>query len=449
MTRSTLTEIQGRVGISLFWRTFILMAAMLWGCILAWQQTYRAMEFEPRALQSARQVASLVNLSRASLAHADPIARVSLIKTLVDEEDVRIAVRETSDSYQPYNQDALGRRISAEVVSRLGNGTIVARQVNGFDGLWVGFKMGDENFWLLTDPNRVGAVESITWLVWLGIAAVLSLAGAALLTGLVNRPLKQLQIAASHLREGDFAASHLDEDVATNEIREVNIGFNRMAEQLGQAEQDRALMLAGISHDLRTPLARLRLETEMSVSDETARENMAADIEQVTAIIDKFLDYARAETVKPERVNLNDCVAQAVTACTKKQAPLRVNVQIPPDTSVMGDAVELRRIMTNLLENAIRYGRGPNGIAEVDITTKLQAPWVLIKVRDHGPGVEEALLPRLTQPFFRGDTARTAATGSGLGLAIVNRTIGRMGGRFALTNDDAGGLAAHLKLQKG
>ena len=108
----------GRLGISLFWRTFFFMALLLLGCIVAWLQTWRALEFEPRALQSARQVASLVNLSRAALAHADAIARVSLIKTLVDEEDLLISVRESADSYLPYDQDALGRRISAELGAR-------------------------------------------------------------------------------------------------------------------------------------------------------------------------------------------------------------------------------------------------------------------------------------------------------------------------------------------
>jgi two-component system, OmpR family, osmolarity sensor histidine kinase EnvZ len=443
-TRSSREPTPAR-GITLFWRTFIYMALMLLACIVAWLQTYRALEFEPRAIQSARQVASLVNLSRAALVHADPIARISLVKTLGEEEDVRIAVRERQDSYEPYDQDALGRRISAELLSNLGKGTIVARKVNGEEGLWVGFTIGQENFWLLTDPNRVGAVERTTWLVWLGIAVALSLLGAALMARLINLPLKRLQVAAHHVREGNFQASHLDEEVPTREIREVNIGFNRMAEQLGQAEQDRALMLAGISHDLRTPLARLRLETEMSVADPTAREHMAADIDQVNAIIDKFLDYARAENLVPERVSLNTAVDQAVKALAGARE-LRVKVNIPPLTAVYGDAVELQRVFANLLENAMRYGRGADGIADVEIAAKAQAPWILVKVKDHGKGVDPALLPRLTQPFFRGDSARTAATGSGLGLAIVNKTVSRMGGRLTLANSSSGGLAAHIKL---
>lgn len=434
--------------ISLFWRNWFALALILLGCMLAWLQSYRALEFEPRALQSARQVASLVNLSRAALRHVDSIARVSLMKSLLDEEEVQIAVREPGDSYQPYDQDAFGRRISAELTQLLGRGTLVARQVNGREGLWVGFRIGREQFWLLTDPKRVGAVERGTWLVWLGIAALLSLLGAALLARLVNLPLKRLQTAAAQVREGDFDAVRLDETVATHEIREVNIGFNRMARQLGQAEQDRVLMLAGISHDLRTPLARLRLEVELSVADETARGHMVEDIEQVDATINKFMDYARPLPVQRERIDLAGCVNDAVRACGPR-SPLQVSVRIAADTQVLGDAVELRRVFSNLLENALRYARGPDGTARVEVDAELQAQQVRVTLRDHGPGVSAQQLPHLTQPFFRGDAARTTASGSGLGLAIVNKAVARMGGQLVLRNHPQGGLIAELTLLRG
>src|SRR5690606_21469453 len=99
---------------------------LLLGCIIAWLQTFRALEFEPRSLQSAQQLASLVNLSRAALVHSDSIARVSLMKTLADEERVRIAPREPSDSYRPYDSDSLSRRISELLKAQLGAGTLVA-----------------------------------------------------------------------------------------------------------------------------------------------------------------------------------------------------------------------------------------------------------------------------------------------------------------------------------
>ncbi|MEN9383054.1 MAG: hypothetical protein RL323_197 [Pseudomonadota bacterium] len=434
-------------GVSLFWRTFILLSVLLLGSITGWVQAFRTLEFEPRALQSAQQLASLVNLSRAALTHADAIARVSLIRTLADEENLRIANHEPSDTYTLYDNDDLGRRVSQLLQSQLGKGTVVAREVNGFKGLWLGFQLENNNYWLLVDPKRIGALDTTTWVVWLGIGLAMSLLGAAGVARLINRPLKQLSYAASKVREGNFQASHLNEDVATSEIREVNIGFNRMAEQLGQADQDRALMLAGISHDLRTPLARLRLEAEMSVPDEQARAHMAADIEQVTAIIDKFLDYARADSVSLEPVDVKEALQFAAQALGSKR-PLKLRLDLPEKLLVMGDRVELQRVFTNLLENALRYGKSPNGMAEVDVAAKVSSPWVLVRVRDHGPGVDESVLHRLTQPFFRGDAARTAANGSGLGLAIVSRTVGRLGGRFELANSKSGGLSAHIKLLK-
>jgi two-component system, OmpR family, osmolarity sensor histidine kinase EnvZ len=441
-------EMRPTRGVSLFWRTFFFLALLLIGCIVAWLQTFRALEYEPRALQSANQLASLVNLSRAALVHSDAIARVSLIKTLASEEGLRIAPREPTDTFRLYNIDALSRNVAERLSARLGPDTLVAREVNGTPGLWIGFTIDGDPYWLLTDPSRIGPVAGTTWLIWLGTAALLSLAGAALIARLINRPLKKLSFAAGRVREGDFNASQLSEAVATSEIREVNIGFNRMAQRLSKIEQDRALMLAGISHDLRTPLARLRLETEMSVGDSQAREHMAADIDQVNAIIDKFLDYARPDHLKPERVNLNQIVDAAIFA-TGQDPNTHITTSIPLGTVVLGDAVELQRVFTNLIENAMRYGRNAEtGVARIDIAAKAKDDAVLVKLRDHGQGVNPEQLEQLTQPFFRGDVSRTAATGTGLGLAIVDRAIARMGGRFALANSSTGGLAAHMKLVK-
>jgi two-component system, OmpR family, osmolarity sensor histidine kinase EnvZ len=441
-------EIPRPHGISLFWRTFFFLSLLLLGCILAWLQTFRALEFEPRTLQSAQQLGSLVNLSRAALKNADAIGRVALVKTLADEEGVKVLPREPKDQFKPYDQDALSRRVSEELTKRMGPGTLVAREVNGTDGLWVGFNIDADRYWLQADPARISVVAGTTWLVWLSIAVLLSLAGAALIARLINRPLKNLSFAASRVREGDFGASHLDEGVATSEIREVNIGFNRMAQRLSKVEQERALMLAGISHDLRTPLARLRLETEMSVADEQAKTHMAADIEQVNAIIDKFLDYARADHLSTNRISLNAAVDAAVFALEHNEH-LSVKLDLPDELMVIGDAVELQRVFANLLENAIRYGRTPGtDKADVEIGARVKDKTVLIKFRDRGPGVDPEQLTRLTQPFFRGDTARTSASGAGLGLAIVEKTIARMGGEFALANTGTGGLAAHIKLQR-
>lgn len=440
-------EAGARVGLSLFWRTFFLLALLLFGSILAWLQTLRALEFEPRAIQTAQQIASLVNLSRAALIHADAIHRVSLIKTMTDQEGVRIVPREPHDTYEPFDTDALGQHIAQELQSRLGPGTVVANSVNREEGLWVGFTIDDDNYWMLTDRARFNRTAGRTWLIWLMTAAALSLTGAALIASRINQPLKQLSFAASRVRNGDFEASHLDETVVTSEIRAVNVGFNRMARTLAQIEQDRAIMLAGISHDLRTPLARLRLETELSVSHAEARSHMVADIAQIDAIIDKFLEYARPGCVTLGTVALR----QVIETCLynlRNRSDIRVKLDLKPDLLVLADAVELGRVITNLLENAARYGKSADtGVAWVDLSARTHDKWMLLKVRDHGPGVSDEQLAMLTKPFFRGETARTAANGAGLGLAIVEKTISRMGGTFMLSNVPSGGLAAYIKLQ--
>ncbi len=436
-------------GVSLFWRTFFFLSLLLLISSVTWLQSFRALESEPRALQNAQQIASLVNLSRAGLRYSDAIARISLIKTLNEEEGVRISPRKASDRYVLLGQDALSERITQALYNRMGPGTVVARSVNGLPGLWVGFNIEEDAYWLQTDLDRVGPSRSSTWVIWLSMAVAMSLAGAAFIAGLINRPLQRLSLAAGRMRDGDFDASLLDEKASTAEIRAVNVGFNRMAEQLSKMETDRAIMMAGISHDLRTPLARLRLETEMSVSDASAREHMAADISQLDAIIDKFMEYARPEPARLETVCLNTVVASAVYTLADNK-DLTVEVHLPPELMVKADKVELLRAITNLLENARRYGKTPGtGQARVEISARLRDAWVMLKIRDHGAGVPEENLRKLTRPFFRGDEARTAATGSGLGLAIAEKTIQRMGGVFSLANSDTGGLAAHIRLQRG
>ena len=442
-------EARPRRRINLFWRTFFFLALLLFGSIIAWVQTFRTLETGPRAIQSAQQLATLVNTARVALRYTDPVGRGLLIKTLAEEEHVRIMARSPKDAFEPYISDEFGERIATELTRRLGAGTVVAGAVNQKEGLWIGFSIDGQAYWLLTDPSQLGPSRTSTWAIWLVTAAALSMAGAAVIARLINQPLKQLSFAASRMRDGDFDASRLDEQVATSEVREVNIGFNRMAAQLSKIEQDRVVMLAGISHDLRTPLARLRLETEMSVSDPDARQHMVADIAQLDAIIDKFLDYARPEPAHLEPIVLNDVIAQSLYAVAD-YPDMNVAVSIPENTRVLADSVDLSRVIANLLENSRRYGKSSDtGMAHVDISARVSEAWVLLKIRDHGNGVASEVLSRLTNPFFRGDVARTEATGAGLGLAIAEKTVLRMGGLFSLSNTGSGGLAAHIKLRRG
>jgi two-component system osmolarity sensor histidine kinase EnvZ len=435
------------VALSLFWRTFFLLALLLAGGVFAWTQTFRAMEFEPRAVQAAQQIADLVNLARAALGSTDGIQRVTLIKSMQNQEGMRLQPREPKDKWEPYEVDRFTRAIGQELRSRLGPDTLVASDVNGSPGLWVGFSFDKDPYWLQADPTRMQPITWTTLFVWVGIAVVASVLGSVAIARLINQPLRDLSFAASRIREGEFD-SRLDENTLTSEIRQVNMGFNRMARELAKVEEDRAVMLAGISHDLRTPLARLRLETEMSVSDEEAKRNMALDIDQLDAIIDKFMDYARPGEVKLTAVHLSSLVDREMAAF-RDPSQIRITSRVAIDTKVMADETELGRVLANLFENARRYGRSTDtGIARVVVSYARTGPWVILSVRDHGPGVDPRKIAQLTTPFFRGDAARTAATGAGLGLAIVEKAIQRMGGTFEIANAADGGLIAHIRLKK-
>lgn len=435
------------LGLSLFSRTFFLLALLLAGGIVAWVQTLRALEFEPRAVQAAQQIASLVNLSRAALRYSDSINRVAVVKTMSDKESMRVLPREPGDRWEAFEVDRFTRRVGAELRSRLDAGTVIARAVNGQPGLWVGFNIDKDPYWLQAEATRVVPLTPGTWFVWVSIALLATLVGSVAIARLINQPLRDLSFAASRIREGEFD-SVLDENTLTSEIREVNIGFNRMARELAKVEEDRAVMLAGISHDLRTPLARLRLEAEMSVTDEEALHNMAQDIDQLDAIIDKFMDYARPGEAHLVPVPLAPLVEKEA-ANFRDPREIRINSQLAIDLRVMADPTELARVFGNLFENARRYGRSTDtGIAVVTVSYARSGPWVIVSVRDEGPGVAPEKLDQLSTPFYRGDAARTAATGAGLGLAIVDKAMQRMGGQFDIDNAPDGGLVAHLRLRR-
>jgi two-component system osmolarity sensor histidine kinase EnvZ len=438
---------QKRVALSLFWRTFFLLALLLASGVFAWVQTFRALEFEPRAVQAAQQIASLVNLARAALRASDGINRVALIKSVSKLESVQVAPREPKDKWEPYEVDRLSRAIGAELRAQLGGDTLVASKMNGAPGLWVGFSIDRDPYWLQIDPGRVGPMSWRVISLWVGIALLATVLGSAAIARLINQPLKELSFAATRIGEGEFD-SRLDETTMTSEIRQVNMGFNRMARELAKVEHDRAVMLAGISHDLRTPLARLRLEAEMSVQDEEAKANMAQDIDQLDAIIDKFMDYARPGEVNLVPVNLLAVIEREMGAF-RDTTQVRIRVRVAPDVRVLADDTELGRVLQNLFENARRYGRSTDtGVADISVGYARTGPWVIVSVRDHGQGVDPKKIAQLTTPFFRGDAARTAATGAGLGLAIVEKAVQRMGGSLELSNATDGGLVAHVRLKR-
>ncbi len=437
----------GQLSGRLYWRTFVLIVALLSVSLAAWFQSFRVQQTDQQIEQTARQITSLIDLTRIALVHSAPQARNALLDELVRREDIYIYPRRADDRWTPMERTEFTRRLAASVGARLHERLNFADSVNGESGLWIGFRIDTDPYWLLLDPSRIDESLGETWIIGGVLATLLALIGAAVIAGFVNRPLRDLSLATARVREGDFS-HQLDETSGTEEIRDVNRGFNRMARALQEIEQERTLMLAGISHDIRTPLARLRLEAELSVPDEQARRDIIDDIEQADSIINKFMEYARSASPVRQRVDLPE-LAHRVRSDLDKWGDLRIRIDEGTAASALADELEMRRVLTNLLENARRYARSPGeDLTQVDIGFLRRTGEVAITVRDHGPGVPQEQLALLTRPFFRGDTARTSAKGTGLGLSIVERTVARMGGRVELLNAPGGGLLVRVWLPR-
>ncbi len=429
----------------LYWRTFLLIVLLVSASLATWFQSFRLLELGPQVEQTSRQITSLIDLTRLALIHSDPQYRVPLLEDLAKKEGIYIYPRNPSDQWTPMQHTEFTRRLEAAVNARLREHLNFADQVNDRPGLWIGFQIEGDPYWLLLDRSRIDPSLSETWASWGVIATLLALIGAAVIASFVNKPLRDLRLATARVGAGNYSQM-LDEHSGMREIREVNRGFNRMARSLQEVEEERALMLAGISHDIRTPLARLRLEAEMSVPDEQSRDNIIDDIEQADRIIGKFLEYARSNTLKLETVDLNALI-DFVRDRYQKDETVVLHLRTPPVPPVQANTLELQRVVVNLVENAKRYALTPGEVhTDLDISLQKGIDSVQLTVRDHGPGVPPEQLSELTRPFFRGDTARTAAKGTGLGLSIVDKTVAAMGGRLELSNAEDGGLVVRIWL---
>ena len=276
------------------------------------------------------------------------------------------------------------------------------------------------------------------WLGWGCAALVLAMLVAWLIVSHITRPLRKLTEAARAVGLG-LHPEPIPESGAS-ELMQLAASFNRMSEDLKRMDAERAEVLAGISHDLRTPLARLRLESEMSTVDEEARQAMASDIEQMDAILSQFLDYARGNDEFLEPCDINKLVQQVTESVRHALGgPLHLHLGTLPSLAVRRKA--LTRALANLIDNARKYGGG-----EITVATRHENGSILIDVMDRGPGIPPEELERLKRPFTRHNTARSNVDGTGLGLAIVERIVRLHGGHLQLHPRDGGGLIARLEL---
>lgn len=429
----------------LFWRTFFLLAFLIAASMAAWVASFRVVERTPRANQIAAQVISIVTITRAALTHSATDLRRELLFDLASSEGIRVYPREETDVVKPPFDNGLMPVIEASVKARLGADTRFARSVNDLAGFWVSFKIEDDEYWLMLEREKVERTSGIQWIGWATVTLVLSLLGAVFISRLINQPLARLTAATHAIAKGQ-RPEPLPEKGPT-EIKEANRSFNQMVEDLNRVESDRAVILAGISHDLRTPISRMLLEVELANLPDDSRQGMQSDLAQMDAIIGQFLDYAKpTDSTSFTRLDLSALLNDAAHEATRLP-DVRINMNIIPNVMVKANPTDLRRVINNLVENARRYGKTANTeLADIDINCRIEADKAIIEVADHGIGVPDGDMEHLLRPFTRMDRARGQANGAGLGLAIVDRVVLRHGGKLRLFNRNGGGLLVQIMM---
>lgn len=428
---------------SLFWRTFLLLAALVTASMLAWFVSIKLLERKPRAQQLANQIVSIVTITSAALTHSAEDKRRELLIDLASNEGIRIYLLEENDQIKKTDETPLLIEVRKLVQDKLGSQTQFAKSVNGEVGFWLSFQIDEDQFWLRLEADRLQTETNLQFFGWAFISLILALIAAVFISQRINAPLSNLSAAARQLARGK-RPSALSES-GPREIRETNTSFNQMVDDLARIETDRTVILAGISHDLRTPLTRLQLELEMANLEATTREAMQGDLQQMDSIIQQFLDYAKPLHESTfTSFNLSSLIDKLFTDLAKS-SDVRIDLQIEPELYVTGIEIEFQRLFNNLIQNAMRYGRSPDDqVLHLQIECRRQASashsGTLVKFRDFGTGIEDTQIPRLLRPFTRGEIARSQANGSGLGLAIVDRIVKRHGGKMHIHNHAQGGL---------
>ncbi|NVJ64867.1 MAG: two-component system sensor histidine kinase EnvZ [Gammaproteobacteria bacterium] len=277
-------------------------------------------------------------------------------------------------------------------------------------------------------------------LVYFSAILLLSLLGGWIFTRQISRPLRRLEFAAREIGRGDNPGQLQERGL--EEMVTVTRAFNQMARNVQQLEEDRTLLLAGVSHDLRTPLTRIRLATEfMSDAEAETKEGIIRDTEDMDQIINQFISFVRdGRDERAKSGNLNALVEECVLANRLKEEDISFELGEMP--LVAYKPLAMKRLITNLIQNGLKYAGAP-----LHVVTGLYGDKIRISVLDQGSGIDEKEIERLFQPFSRGNTARSGG-GSGLGLAIVRRIAEMHKGKVTLINLPQGGLEARLELPR-
>lgn len=390
----------------------------------------------PRGTQAGHLLAVEINAIAAAMARTPPAARQVSLDSLVNDGEFVLESGRPPEDDMPINGSIAGEFVRA---LREGLSPNVAFRWQNLprSEVWVQLDIAGERQWMSLPVPAMYRGRAVTFFTLASMAAaLLAIVAAFLIQRRINRPLKQIAAAARRLGTGDHREK-LPTFSAT-ELKAVAEQFNEMTDSLEAMEQTRVEMLAGISHDIRSPLTKLRLSLAMGEGGEQAPE--VVYIDQIDAIVGQFLDYGRAGNgEEPVVGDINTLVMQLAGEFEGRGHRFALSLGAVPHLPFR--PISMLRIIGNLMENAVRYAG--TGLA---VETRHERGVVRIDVLDAGPGIEPGQVAHLLRPFTRADAGRSKVSGTGLGLAIVDRLVRLHGGRVELVPRGGGGLRAAVSL---
>ena len=395
----------------------------------------------PMANRAAADFAGLMMLSAQTWSELPPATRPAFARELKQAHQLVVQEQapagEERDVWSGPYLEFLRQQLSERAGHEL---SFVERA--GPEGVWhwVRLPSGDSEVWLGFPPGRVGPQPFLALLLTLLAGVVLAWAAARWLARRSTRPLQRMDAAVAALGRGETPA--LLAETGPSELATLAHRFNELAGQVRELLEARTTLLAGISHDLRTPLARMRLALEMLERRPEPRwiQRMETDIEDMNALVGELLDLSRG-LVREEatQVDLKQLLEELAEPLRQTGSRIEVDVRCGETRTQIGS---LRRVLDNLLGNARRYGGD-----DIRLLAEPVDGGCRIGILDRGPGIPEEQMASVFRPFHRVEGSRSVETGgSGLGLAIVGQLAQANGWQVTLENRDGGGLAAWVML---
>lgn len=437
------------LGLGVFGRAFLtlflFLLTSLSACLLAFLQVQQ----EPRATQIADQVVTAYHSTQLAFRFTPHESHPALVMELTSLGDTQTFPRKLSDTYTFLPNTKFWNLVVSKIRHNLHSdpNIIIAETVNGKKGLWISLTTSNqEQYWLLIRYQTLDINSE--WGYWSAIMLILSLIGSSVIVLLTNKPLNLITQTIRTIGRGE-PPKPLPENTGPRELRTLYTDINRMAEDLRQAENDRRVILAGISHDLRTPLTHMRLEIELSGLPEETQNAIDNDLNQANHCINQLMEYSRPMSSEQAPViNVSEALKYLCRLESSYTTKLNGLFYYEIESNLYAHISEgdLNRIVSNLIENARRYGKTANGEIRVELHAYHHHLSIYIDVKDYGKGVAPQDIPQILRPFSRGERARTEANGSGLGLAICERLLKQVGGSLKLLPNEPSGLLCRIEI---